>query len=84
MDNQNADIAALLYSLSVNNDESSYRRIFDEFFPPLKRFAYTFLKSAEQAEEIASDVLIAVWENRHKLSTIDNIRVYLFVISKEL
>ena len=82
MDNQNADIAALLYSLSVNNDESSYRRIFDEFFPPLKRFAYTFLKSPEQAEEIASDVLIALWENRHKLSTIDNIRVYLFVIAR--
>jgi RNA polymerase sigma-70 factor (family 1) len=82
MDNQNTDIAALLYSLSAYSDESSYRRIFDIFFPPLKRFANTFLKHPEQAEEVASDVLIAVWENRHKLADIDNIRVYLYVIAK--
>lgn len=82
MDNQNADIAALLYNIAVYSDESSYRRIFDIFFLPLKRFAYNFLKSPEQAEEIASDVLIVVWENRHKLTTIENLRVYLFVIAR--
>ncbi len=82
MDNQTTDITALLYSLSVHSDEPSYRRIFDLLFPPLKRFAYTLLKNSEQAEEIASDVMIVVWENRHKLVAIDNIRVYLFVIAR--
>ncbi|HEY4149496.1 MAG TPA: RNA polymerase sigma-70 factor [Chitinophagaceae bacterium] len=82
MDNQTSDITALLYSLSVHSDEPSYRRIFDLLFPPLKRFAYTLLKNSEQAEEIASDVLIVVWENRHKLVAIDNIRVYLFVVAR--
>ena len=81
MDNQN-DIAALLYNLSAYSDESSYRRIFDLFFLPLKRFAYNFLKNTEQAEETASDVLMVVWENRHKLTTIENLRVYLFVIAR--
>lgn len=81
MDNRN-DIAALLYNISVYSDESSYRRIFDLFFLPLKRFAYNFLKNTEQAEETASDVLMVVWENRHKLATIENLRVYLFVIAR--
>jgi len=76
------DNKSLLYSLSVNSDGPSYRRIFDLFFPPLKRFAYTFLKNTEQAEEIASDVLIVLWENRHKLAAIENIRVYLFVVAR--
>jgi len=82
MDNHSPDIAALLYGLSAYSDESSYRCLFDIFFSPLKRFAYNFLKNHEQAEEIASDVLIVVWEDRHKLGAIQNLRVYLFVIAR--
>jgi RNA polymerase sigma-70 factor (family 1) len=82
MEKINADIAALLYSVSTNNDEPSYRRLFDIFFPPLKRFARYFLKSQELAEEIASDVLMTLWEQGDKLMEIDNIRVWLFVITR--
>ena len=76
----NPAISALLYSVSVNNDEPSYRRLFHIFFPSLKRFAWCLLRSAEPAEEIASDAMIAIWENRHRLMEIENIRVWLFVI----
>lgn len=82
MNYDHADITALLYSIAVNGDEPSYRRIFDLFFPSLKRFAGAFVKSPELAEEVASDVMIAVWENRERLPEIENIRVYLFVIAK--
>jgi DNA-directed RNA polymerase specialized sigma24 family protein len=82
MDKINADIASLLYSVSANNDERSYRRLFDIFFPQLRRFARYFEKSQELAEEIASDTLITLWEQRDKLMEIDNIRVWLFVITR--
>ncbi|HWK04952.1 MAG TPA: RNA polymerase sigma-70 factor [Puia sp.] len=82
MEKTHADIAALLYSVSINNDESSYRRLFDVYFPPLKRFARYFLKSQELAEEIASDTMMTLWEQRDKLMEIDNIRVWLFVIAR--
>jgi RNA polymerase sigma-70 factor (family 1) len=80
MEKNNPDIAALLYSVSVNNDESSYRRLFEIFFPSLKRFACCLLRSAELAEEAASDTMIVVWEQRQRLTEIENIRVWLFVV----
>jgi len=80
MEKINADITALLYSVAINDDEPSYRRLFDIFFPPLKRFARYFLKSQELAEEIASDTMMALWEHRDRLKEVENIRVWLFVI----
>jgi RNA polymerase sigma-70 factor (family 1) len=82
MEKISADIAALLDSLAVNNDEASYRRLFDIFFPPLKKFAYCYLRSAEMAEETASDSMFVLWEHRDRLMEIENVRVWLFVITR--
>jgi RNA polymerase sigma-70 factor (ECF subfamily) len=82
MPDQNVDIAALLYSVGVNNDEPSYKRLFELFFPPLKKFSWYFLRSREMAEEAASDTMFALWENRGKLMEIENIRVWLYVIAR--
>lgn len=82
MEKIDSDIAALLHSVSVNSDEPSYRRLFDLFFPGLKRFARCFLGSRELAEEAASDAMIALWEQRQRLREIENIRVWLFVIAR--
>lgn len=75
-------IGSLIDHFSVYGDEKSYKLIFEKVFPSLKRFAFCFLKSWEQAEEAASDVMISVWQNRYKLAKIDNIKVYLFVLAK--
>jgi RNA polymerase sigma-70 factor (family 1) len=82
MEKINSDIAALLESVAVNNDEASYRRLFDIFFPPLKKFAHCFLRSVELAEEAASDSMFVLWEHRDRLMEIENIRVWLFVITR--
>jgi RNA polymerase sigma-70 factor (family 1) len=82
MEKINSDIAALLESVAINNDEASYRRLFDIFFPPLKKFAHYFLRSVELAEEVASDSMFVLWEHRDRLMEIENIRVWLFVITR--
>ena len=82
MEKINSDIAALLESVAVNNDEASYRRLFDIFFPTLKKFAHFFLRSVELAEEAASDSMFVLWEHRDRLMEIENIRVWLFVITR--
>ena len=82
METHNTDIEALLYSIAVNHDEPSYRRLFELFFPPLKRFARCFLGSRELAEEAASDVMFTVWEYRDRLLEIENIRVWVYVIAR--
>ena len=44
--------------------------------------AITYLKSAEQAQEITQDVFIKIWEGRNRLSEIENFSDYLFIISR--
>lgn len=82
MNVQNNDINVLIYNLCVNRDESSYKKLFCLLFPRLQRFAYDFLRSRELAEEVASDIMFMVWENRDRLQEINNISVYLMVAAK--
>lgn len=45
-------------------------------------FAMGFIRKKEIAEEIVSDVFVKTWENRLSLTTIDNLKAYLFVCVK--
>ena len=53
-------------------------------FDSLHRFSYSLVKSREAAEELVSDVFIKLWEIRDQLSTIHNLKVYLYCITKNL
>ncbi|HEY4206344.1 MAG TPA: RNA polymerase sigma-70 factor [Puia sp.] len=82
MGNSSPDITSLLYGVSVEGDEASYRQLFEIFFPSLRRFAGYFLKSPERAEEAASETMVTLWEHRDKLIAIENVRVWLFVMAR--
>ncbi|WP_016777221.1 RNA polymerase sigma-70 factor [Anaerophaga thermohalophila] len=62
-----------------NNDEAKFRELLDLHFVRLKRFAVSFLKEEELAEEVVMDVFLRLWEKRQKMGNIDNITTYLFV-----
>ena len=68
--------------IALYDDEPAYKRIFFTFYQALVRFALTFVDNRETAEEIVSDVMIKIWENRKTLDTIDNLRVYLYISTK--
>jgi len=68
----------------ATGDEDAYRQLFRLFYKPLGKFAFTIVKSIEQAEEIASDVFVNVWKNRERLLEIASLKVYLYVAAKNL
>ena len=53
-------------------------------FGPLTRFALCFLKSRQVAEEIASDVMLILWQRRQELTAVKNVRSYAFITAKNL
>ncbi|MBS1664425.1 MAG: RNA polymerase sigma-70 factor [Bacteroidetes bacterium] len=71
--------SALLYRIQFENDETAFRQFYTEHVFKLFQFAFTFIQSREQAEEIVNDVFLKLWQNRSKLNSIDNIQVYLYV-----
>lgn len=64
------------------SDMKAYESLYKLLFNTLFRFAYSFVKSKEAAEEIVSDVFIKLWELGTKGSEIDNLKAYLFKVTK--
>jgi RNA polymerase sigma-70 factor (family 1) len=79
-----AHITELQRKIALYDDMVAYKEMCDYFYPRLYRTAYTFLKSRESAEEIVSDAFIKVWQIRSRLPEVDNLRVYLYTITKNL
>ena len=74
----------LLERIAVFGDQNAYKKFFQAFYKDLNRFAYSFVKSNETAEEIVSDVFVNLWKNRLRLLEIENMKVYLYVAVKNL
>jgi len=68
--------------IAIYEDEAAYKELFFLLFQSLTRFAEGILQSKENAEEIVSDVFVAIWNDRAKLSSIDDLQLYLFIAVK--
>jgi RNA polymerase sigma-70 factor (family 1) len=77
-----AKINYLQERIARYDDQFAYKELFVAFYNPLLLFALSFVKSKEQAEEIVSDVFISIWEKRKRIDSINNLKVYLFVATK--
>lgn len=77
-----AKIAYLQDRIARYDDQSAYKELFVQLYSPLLLFAASFVHSKEPAEEIVSDVFMAVWEKRKRIGSISNLKVYLYVSTK--
>ncbi len=75
-------IQELKQRIALYDDQSAYRELYVLFFKSLQQFAISFVRSPETAEEIVSDVFIKVWKKRAGLSRIHNLKLYLFISTK--
>src|SRR5882757_9921772 len=76
------DINRLFFCTITEGSEAAYKELFGALFPSLFRFAFCLLHSREQAEEVASDVMIRLWQGRNEFSTIENIKMYALVMTR--
>ncbi len=72
----------LVAQLVQHNDAVAYKQLFLFYHSPLIRFAFTFLRSKEAAEDVVSDVFLKIWTHRVALSNVQNFHLYLYVSTK--
>ncbi|MCL6523053.1 MAG: RNA polymerase sigma-70 factor [Thermoflavifilum sp.] len=77
-DNVDAYYRYLWHQVAALDDQRAYRKLFDAFGGPLINWARVFVRQHEVAEEIVSDVFMIMWQQRAKLGSIRNIRLYLY------
>ena len=66
------------------DDQQAYKELFTSLYSYLYHFARTLVRAREPAEEIVSDVFIKVWEKRRDLKKIDNLKVYLYITTRNM
>ena len=64
------------------DDQQAYKELFTSLYAYLFQFAKSLVKAKEPAEEIISDVFIKVWEKRKDLEKIENLKIYLYVSTR--
>jgi RNA polymerase sigma-70 factor (family 1) len=77
-------IQELQQRVALQDDQQAYKELFAVFYKSLLQFGYSFVHSHEIAEEIVSDVFIKVWKKRAGLQRIHNLKLYLFISTKNM
>ncbi len=58
-------------------DELAYRKIYDNYYVWLCRFAYQILHDEALAEEAVDDAILHLWEHRREIDEIRSLQAYL-------
>lgn len=59
-------------------DKSAYADIYELYFDSLYSYGRKFIVDETQVEDAIQDLFINLWRTREKLSSVDNIKFYLF------
>ncbi|WP_159520424.1 RNA polymerase sigma factor [Sunxiuqinia indica] len=63
------------------SDHDAFEMLFKRYGQKLFMFSLSYLKEADQAEEIVQEVFLKVWTNRFSLKTGTSFQSYLFTIA---
>lgn len=63
-------------------DEQAFESLFLHYFPRIKGFISGILQNEEEAEDISQDIFVSMWQNRERLTNIENLNAYLFRVAK--
>ena len=67
-----------------NGDVKAFRELYQLMSDRIFRYAYSFVLSREEAEEIMHDVFLRVWDKRSEIHPYKSFSSFLFTITKNL
>lgn len=59
-------------------DQEAFEELFHEFYAPLSKFAWRYVRSSHIAEELVQEVFLDVWEDKKSLDPAKSIKAYLY------
>lgn len=68
--------------MAVSDSQTAFKSIYLAYFQRLIRYVSLYISSEVETEEIVSDTLLAVWNNRHTLPDVTNFDSYIYAIAK--
>lgn len=71
----------LLDSIS-RGDEKAFKYVFAAYGKPLFTFIVSILKCRSTSEEVLNDIFLKIWEQRSKLSTVNSLSGYIYILCR--
>lgn len=71
-----------LFRQIANDSSDAFHTVVDTYWNILYSQALVYLKDAHHAQDIVQDIFLQLWQNRRKLSSIDNPEGYLFIATR--
>ncbi len=66
----------------AQGDKKAFEELFYNYHNKLGSYVMKWTKCLSTTEEIVQDVFLKIWQNRHRLTTVENFDKYLYVISR--
>jgi len=62
----------------IDGDEATFEELFQQFYFPMRAFAFRFVRSMVVAEDIVQDVFLQLWATHAKIGNIRSLKAWLF------
>lgn len=66
----------------ASGDQAALKELYRLLYKKLVQFAYVLVRSRELSEEVVEDVFIKLWNKRGHILDIQNLKVYLYIATK--
>lgn len=64
--------------MSTDDLYKQFQRVFEQYYNPLCKYAFSFIKEKDVCEDIVQDVFARIWETRRDIVVADGVKFYLF------
>ncbi|MCW0483113.1 RNA polymerase sigma-70 factor [Gaoshiqia sediminis] len=71
-----------LFHLLLTGDETSFKVVYQHFYPRLYYFVLEYLPHHEVAEDVVHDTFLTLWQKRSDLQVDSNLNAYLYTLAK--
>ena len=66
----------------LNGDDEPLRLLIERYLDPIYRFACTYVKSEQEAEDVTQEVFVRAWRNLKKFDQEKSFKTWVFAIAK--
>lgn len=67
----------------VNGNEPEFQFVFNYYYPRLLAASVKLVKNQEDAEELVMNALLKIWQYKHRIHNVKDLRKYLFGILRQ-
>ncbi|KAF2506595.1 RNA polymerase sigma-70 factor [Flavobacterium foetidum] len=80
--NTNNSFELDLFKSFKEGDETAFKFFYDKYFRRIQSFSIQFIYDADEAENLAQEALLHLWQSRENIDSLNGIKAFVFTYAK--